>query len=280
MQAFADCPADTLAGIRYLLTDIDDTLTEDGRLAASTLAALEHLTDAGIQVIPVTGGCAGWCDHIARSWPVAAVIGENGAFAFRRDGKRLLTTWWEDAERLRAQQREVLAVTERLLAAYPQAALAQDQPYRLADVAVDHAQAVGPLAPETIDALLHGFQAADIQARASSIHINAWQSDFDKARMATRLLAETFGLSEADQQREVMYIGDAPNDAPMFATFAHAVGVANLLPHSERLNHEPAWLTERSHGRGVADIVSALLASRQPTTGPRAARSTESGESR
>ena len=78
MQAFAHCPACTLSGIRYLLTDIDDTLTHEGRLAASTLAALERLDAAGIKVIPVTGGCAGWCDHIARAWPVASVIGENG----------------------------------------------------------------------------------------------------------------------------------------------------------------------------------------------------------
>ncbi|GAB2786609.1 HAD-IIB family hydrolase [Halomonas shantousis] len=262
MQPFADCPAETLRGIRYLLTDIDDTLTEKGRLHATTLAALERLSAAGIAVIPVTGGCAGWCDHIARAWPVAAVIGENGAFSLRLDGQRLLTTWWEDEARMHANQRHVLEVAQRLLETQPRAALAQDQPYRRCDVAIDHNQAVS-LDAAQIEALIAGFRAAGIQARASSIHVNAWRGDFDKARMAVRLLVETFGLERMQLESDVMYIGDAPNDAPMFATFRHTVGVANLIRHRHRLNWKPAWLTQGAFGRGVEEVADALLAARQ-----------------
>ncbi|NHH86123.1 HAD-IIB family hydrolase [Cobetia sp. MB87] len=263
MQAFAHCPASTLSGIRYLLTDIDDTLTHEGRLAASTLAALERLDAAGIKVIPVTGGCAGWCDHIARAWPVASVIGENGAFAFRRQGQRILTTWWEDEQRLRARQRHVMTVARQLLLNHPRAALAQDQPFRFADVAVDHCQAVGPLAQSEIRAIIAGFTAAGIQARASSIHINAWQGEFDKARMAVRVLTETFGLDRMQLEQEVMYVGDAPNDAPMFATFRHTVGVANIIQHRAALGWEPCWVTRHSHGTGVEEIAEALLTARK-----------------
>ncbi|BBO55316.1 HAD-IIB family hydrolase [Cobetia sp. AM6] len=263
MQAFAHCPASTLSGIRYLLTDIDDTLTHEGRLAASTLAALERLDAAGIKVIPVTGGCAGWCDHIARAWPVASVIGENGAFAFRRQGQRILTTWWEDEQRLRARQRHVMTVARQLLLNHPRAALAQDQPFRFADVAVDHCQAVSPLAQSEIRAIIAGFTAAGIQARASSIHINAWQGEFDKARMAVRVLTETFGLDRMQLEQEVMYVGDAPNDAPMFATFRHTVGVANIIQHRAALGWEPSWVTRHSHGAGVEEIAEALLMARK-----------------
>ena len=73
------------SGIRVLLTDIDDTITTDGRLTAEAYSALEAAQSAGYIVIPVTGRCAGWCDHIARMWPVDAVVGENGAFYFRYD---------------------------------------------------------------------------------------------------------------------------------------------------------------------------------------------------
>src|SRR5688572_14438924 len=52
--------------IRYVLTDIDDTLTTHGRLTAEAYAALQRLSDAGFKVIPITGRPAGWCDLIAR----------------------------------------------------------------------------------------------------------------------------------------------------------------------------------------------------------------------
>lgn len=264
MQPFAHCPADTLSGIRYLLTDIDDTLTREGRLNASTLEALERLSAAGIRVIPVTGGCAGWCDHIARAWPVAAVIGENGAFAFRLQGQRLLTTWWEDERRLRARQRHVMSIAQQLLISHPQAALAQDQSFRFADVAIDHCQAVEPLSRQQIRAIIAGFTAAGIQARASSIHINAWQGDFDKARMAVHVLTETFALDRMQLENEVMYVGDAPNDAPMFATFRHTVGVANIIKHRGALGWEPSWITRHGHGAGVEEIADALLKAHEP----------------
>ena len=69
--------------VRAVLTDIDDTLTESGRLPAIAYQALENLHEAGLIVIPVTGRPAGWCDMIARQWPVDGVVGENGAFYFR-----------------------------------------------------------------------------------------------------------------------------------------------------------------------------------------------------
>ena len=75
----------TLDRIRYVLTDIDDTVTTDGRLPAKSYDALERLQNAGLAVIPITGRPAGWCDMIARFWPVDAVVGENGAFYFSYD---------------------------------------------------------------------------------------------------------------------------------------------------------------------------------------------------
>lgn len=92
MQPIAELPRAARAGIRYVLTDIDDTLTSGGRLTAGAYGALERLAARGYQVVPVTGRPAGWCDLIARFWPVAAAIGENGAFYFRYDhAARIMT---------------------------------------------------------------------------------------------------------------------------------------------------------------------------------------------
>src|SRR5213593_4382998 len=73
--------------VRAVLFDIDDTLTTAGKLTAQAYAALERLQAAGKRAVAITGRPAGWCDHIARMWPVDAVVGENGAFYMRYDAK-------------------------------------------------------------------------------------------------------------------------------------------------------------------------------------------------
>ncbi len=57
-------PAAFRAGIKVLLSDIDDTLTTNGRLIAAAYGALERLRDANLLVILVTGRPAGWCDYM------------------------------------------------------------------------------------------------------------------------------------------------------------------------------------------------------------------------
>ncbi|HEU0290571.1 MAG TPA: HAD hydrolase family protein, partial [Burkholderiales bacterium] len=91
MLPLSEFPVEVRRSIRGVLCDIDDTLTTGGRLTAGAYGAMERLQQAGLPVIPITGRPAGWCDHIARMWPVAAVVGENGAFYFRYvHGKRVM----------------------------------------------------------------------------------------------------------------------------------------------------------------------------------------------
>ena len=85
MKPFIEFPAALSSKIRFVLTDVDDTLTDGPRLPAAAYLAVERLRDAGITVIPVTAAPAGWCDLMARMWPVGAVIGENGWICFRHD---------------------------------------------------------------------------------------------------------------------------------------------------------------------------------------------------
>src|SRR5215469_18940503 len=117
MRPLADFPAAAADDISYVLTDIDGTLTREGRLPAATYGALERLQEAGLKVIPVTAGSSGWCDLIARMWPVDAVIGENGGFYFGRqsNGIAIERRYWtdkagrdKDGERLRAVLDEIV----------------------------------------------------------------------------------------------------------------------------------------------------------------------------
>ena len=73
MQPLDAFPVSARRRILGVFTDIDDTLTTGGRLTADAFTALERLHEAGLIVVPVTGRPAGWCDHIARMWPVDGV---------------------------------------------------------------------------------------------------------------------------------------------------------------------------------------------------------------
>src|SRR5271155_4094582 len=86
MKPFTEFPSEQRSQIRFVLTDVDDTLTDGPRLPAATYMAIERLQNAGITVIPVTAAPAGWCDLMARMWPIGAVIGENGGLCFRGGG--------------------------------------------------------------------------------------------------------------------------------------------------------------------------------------------------
>src|SRR5262245_1552786 len=128
MQQLANFPLSARRRIRGVLTDIDDTLTTDGKLTAAAYGALERLHDAGFMVVPITGRPAGWCDHIARMWPVDAVVGENGAFFFHYDGaaRKLVQRFWASEVERAANRQRLAVLRDRILAAVPGAALASD----------------------------------------------------------------------------------------------------------------------------------------------------------
>lgn len=265
MKPLEKLDAEACAGIEVVMTDIDDTLTSDGRLEAAAYAALERLQAAGIKVVTVTGRPAGWCDMIARFWPVAAVVGENGAFYFRYDHatrrmNRIYAVPYAEFEDNRRRLRNLGAT---ILAQVPGAALSADQPFRLADLAIDFCEDVPPLPAESIDRIVHLFEEAGAIAKVSSIHVNGWFGSYDKLHMSRRLLAEAFDLTADQAATRVVFVGDSPNDEPMFAATPLSVGVANILDCAQRLRHLPAFVTRRRSGQGFVELAEHLLAGRR-----------------
>jgi HAD superfamily hydrolase (TIGR01484 family) len=254
-------PLAALAGatrLRGLLFDIDDTLTTDGRLTAEAYAALERLKRAGKLLVPITGRPAGWCDHIARMWPVDAVVGENGAFYFRlQRGK--LEKHYHDAPAVRSANRARLeSIAQRILAEVPGCALASDQSYRETDLAIDFCEDVAPLPLEQADRIAQLMRIDGLTAKVSSIHVNGWFGGYDKLGMTRRLFAEAFGVSEGVLRSEYAFAGDSPNDAPMFDWFEHSVGVANVSRFAGRLEGEPKYVTTGAAGAGFAELAAKL----------------------
>ena len=250
--------------IRGILTDIDDNLTTEGKLTPDAYDALGRLREAGFLVVPITGRPAGWCDHIARMWPVDAVVGENGAFYFRYDAKmRKLEKRFLDDEATRAGKRARLKrLGDKILAEVPGAALASDQLYRESDLAIDFCEDVPPLPAASVDRIVALFEEAGCTAKISSIHVNGWFGDYNKLGMSRRLLNEAFGIDLDRLRDQFVYAGDSPNDQPMFAYFPHAVGVANVRDFTDRLQDKPRYVTPSRGGAGFAELAAGLLAVR------------------
>ena len=264
MRPLTDFPPAVRARIRGVLCDIDDTLTTDGRLTADAYAALEKLQRAGMRVVPITGRPAGWCDHIARMWPVDGVVGENGAFYFRYDHTvRAMRRRFVDDDATRAANRSRLAaVRDRILAAVPGCAVASDQHYRETDLAIDYCEDVPRLPADAVNRIAALMREAGLTAKVSSIHVNGWFGDYDKLSMTRILARECFGIDLDACKHEFVFAGDSPNDAPMFAYFPHAVGVANIKAFAGRLAAEPAYVTREASGAGFCELVDFLLAAR------------------
>mgnify|MGYP006278314253 CR=1 FL=1 len=261
LRPLAAMPAAVRASVRGVLLDIDDTLTSHGRLTATAYTALERLRDSGRLVIPITGRPAGWCDHIARMWPVDAVVGENGAFYMRYDAaaRRLTRRFVADDATRRANRLRLAAIGERILAAVPGCALASDQLYREADLAIDFCEDVPPLPRGAVDRIVALMEAEGMTAKVSSIHVNGWFGAWDKLTMTRTLLDEVFDIDLDHERERFVFAGDSPNDAPMFGFFPNSVGVANVRQFIDRIAALPAWVTEREAGAGFAELATALL---------------------
>jgi len=250
-----------LAPVRGVCLDIDETLSTHGKLTAEAYAALWSLKEAGYFVVPVTGRPAGWCDHFARFWPVDAVVGENGAFTFfMKSGVRSRI----DTPGVASDPKKGLEkLGEKILARFPHAKWASDQAYREYDLAIDFCEDVPPWPREDVDALVKLCEAEGAHAKVSSIHVNAWFGDYDKRRgLEHWLQSGAPGLAEAVQAPawdEWLFIGDSPNDEPLFASFRFSVGVANLSRFLDRLKHPPTWITSRESGAGFAEMAARLV---------------------
>ena len=256
---------ETARSIRAVLTDIDGTLTNGGRMPARSHAALERLRGDGLVVIPVTGRPAGWCDLIARQWCVDAVIGENGALWFRYDEARgrLTTSFVRSASDRIADRAKLDQILREVLVTVPGTAPASDQDYRVTDLAIDYCEDVPPLDERAVARILDIFKTHGATAKVSSIHVNGWFGSHDKLTSSLKVLAEDLDIDASSDPGSVMFIGDSPNDAPMFGYFPNAVGVANVRAFAHSIEHLPHFVTHAEGAEGFAEFAEAFIARRR-----------------
>ncbi len=254
-------PADTAKKIIGVFFDIDDTFTIHGKIPASAFNALWRLKEFDLRIVPITGRPAGWCDHIARMWPVDGVVGENGAFYFWLDEReRKLKKRFLDPEDVRADKRERLnRIGEEILASVPGTAIAGDQLYREADLAIDYCEDVAAIDRTDVERICRIFKKHGARCKVSSIHVNGWFGNYDKLNMTKIFVWERWGLDLTANKERFLFCGDSPNDEPMFRYFTHTAGVKNVLRFTDRMRHLPAFVANHEGGEGFSEIAELIL---------------------
>lgn len=245
--------------ITCVFTDIDGTLTTDGRIGPKAYQALWDLHQAGVAVVPVTGRPAGWCEMIARTWPVHGVIGENGAFYFRSTQRKMLRHFViEESDRIQFQKK-LEDIKNQVLSDVPGAGIASDQFTRMFDLAIDFCEDVPPLSESDIDKIVEIFKSHGAIAKVSNIHVNGWFGDYDKLTTCKTYCEKEFGASFESLKDQIAFAGDSPNDEPMFQAFIWSFAVKNIEDFADRLKHPPQYVSSLPEGEGFAEIVQTLL---------------------
>ena len=259
MNPLSSLPQTARNAIVGVFTDIDDTLTTEGAITPDALQALHNLKAQGLMAIPITGRPVGWSIPFASTWPVDAMVAENGAVALLHDAtqNQVRKIYQQDETTRTHNFQEMQRIAKRVLQEIPGTVMAQDSAGRETDIAFDHSE-FHHLPQEKIQQVLKLLQQEGMTATVSSIHINAWYGDHNKWHGAQWILKELTGRDLKQELDQWVYVGDSTNDQVMFEHFKHSVGVANIKRFEKELKHLPKYITHQERGAGFAEVVRLL----------------------
>ncbi|PSB33621.1 HAD-IIB family hydrolase [Stenomitos frigidus] len=247
-QAFSDVD---LTSVRLVATDMDGTLTTEGKFTPALLQAFEQLTAAGIQVLLVTGRSAGWGSGLAHYLPIWGAIAENGGLFYAGEPRveTLLVPLVDTA-----QHRQRLAeMFQHLQTTFPNLRESDDNRFRVTDWTFD----VQGLAIAELEQLERLCQSASWGFTYSTVQCHLKLRSQDKAAGLLDVLQQHFPDYTA---AHIVTVGDSPNDESLFDAkrFPFSVGVANVLDYRDRLAHQPAYVTNAAAGEGFRELAQLL----------------------
>lgn len=218
--------------MRYLTLccDYDGTLARDGRVADSTVAALERLIESGRRLVLVTGRVLSDLQQVCERLDLFEyVVAENGALLYRPGTREEKVLAEPPSGRftalLRARGVDPLGIGRVIVATR--------QPHETAVL-------------ETIRDL-----GLELQVIFNKGAVMVLPAGVNKATGLTCAL-EAMGLS----RHEAVGIGDAENDHAFLNLCECSAAVANALP---LLKEKADIVTASDHGDGVVELIEELL---------------------
>lgn len=256
MKPLSELKEKYLRKIKILMFDLDGTFISNDSLKSSTYRYLEKLRDIKIKTVVVTGRPAGWCDLIARWWPVSSVIGENGALSYSMLNGKMNRQFFDNSYSLEESKELLDSLLNDIKAEFGEINLAADQPFRQWDLALDISEE-NSLSPNKVRKIYDFCISRGANAAISNIHLNIWYGGYTKCDMALKIL-DNWNV----EINECVYIGDSPNDSPMFKKFPLSVGVKSVLDYSDFMKDYPSYVTGRDGNQGFEDLVNSILSTK------------------
>ena len=271
-------PVEHRRNIIGIFTDIDDTLTTHGSITPDALQALADLKMAGLHVIPITGRPVGWGESFAKTWPVDALVAENGGVAWVTERntknsskidsqpvyllpKALSKVYQINTATRTKNQLRMAQIAKLVTSQIAGVEVSRDGAGRETDLAFDYNE-FAKLPPETVQQVVALLQSQGMETSVSSIHIHGCFGNFDKWTGAQWIVRELFKRELADELGQWVFVGDSGNDQAMFQHFTHAVGVANIRRFAPQLTYLPRYITPSERGAGFVEVAKMLLNAR------------------
>lgn len=242
---------ETRRNTKYIVSDVDDTITINGHLYPANLEALWRLKKRGLSIILVTGGSAGWADTYIREWPVDAVIAESGALMLFYNSKSEISYTYNpviDLINYKSRKEQLMDITRGLK-------LSTDQYARIFDVAYDKSK----LDKEEIASLKNLIKSLGGYSAESSIHLNAWFAPYDKVSALKYFSCNVLRIEEKDLLDNGIYFGDSFNDEGLFEYMPLSVGMYSVQEQRDQFACLPKYICVKKDAFGFSEAVDLLL---------------------
>lgn len=238
--------------IRLIATDMDGTLTTQGKFTSQLVQTLEQLAQAGFSVLIVTGRSAGWVSGLVHYLPVVGAIAENGGIFF--PGNSAAKCWLIPMTDLATHRLQLAQVFEDLKKEFPYLQASTDNQYRLSDWTFDVAELTIP----KIERLSQRCVEQGWSITYSTVQVHIKLSQQNKAAGLLTVLAKYFRALTPNQ---ILTVGDSPNDESLFdpQKFPLSVGVANVQEYLNHLTHHPTYITTAFEGAGFCELAQKLV---------------------
>ena len=256
MEPLTNIPIELIRKIKALFFDLDGTFVSKGVIQGEAYSYLEKLNNVGVKTVAVTGRSAGWCDLMARWWPVSGVIGENGALFYSKVDGKIVREAYNTSASLSKYQDKLHSLFEKLVKRYEYLKLASDQPFRLWDLAIDISEEAEVPIDVALD-IVEFCEKRGARAAISNIHVNVWFGDYNKENMSLKIM-DDYGLDKEN----VIYIGDSPNDSPMFGCFPLSVGVSSVFNYKHIIDNHPKYVCSKDGDNGFMELADFIFSTK------------------
>jgi hypothetical protein len=240
-----------LSDIHLIASDVDGTLTHNGKFSSDFISTLLDLQSAGIKVLLVTGRSAGWVSALVNYLPIEGAIAENGGLYLQPNGNQDLLSSIPNVSRHRILLENTF---HHIKQKFPNLHPSTDNQFRITDWTFD----VDGLATDDLEEIAGQCQQMGWSFTYSNVQCHIKPIHQDKATGLLSVLSKYFPEVTSQQ---VLTVGDSPNDEAMFnpELFPISVGVANVRHYQDKMQHLPKYVTQASEFAGFSELAKLLL---------------------